>query len=336
MPAEWEPHEAIWLSWPHDEESYPDLPRVEETFAEIIAAIQDSERVRLFVTGEAMRERAARLMRARGADPERVRFFTADYADIWIRDYGPIFVVDRERGKRAMTHWVFNAWGGKYEELKGDTRVPESILAAMPMPRFRPGVVLEGGAIDVNGRGALLTTEQCLLNPNRNPGLGREEIEGRLRDYLGAEHVVWLKEGIAGDDTDGHVDDIARFVAKDTVVCAWEDDVSDPNHAVLMEDYELLRRATDQDGRPLTIVKLPMPGVVARRDGGRLPASYANFYIGNKTVLVPTFAHANDRRALSILAELFGGRDVVGIDCRALVHGLGTIHCASQQEPSPS
>jgi agmatine deiminase len=230
-----------------------------------------------------------------------------------------------------MVAWTFNAWGEKYPGLMGDTRIPCLINDDLKMECFLPGIVLEGGSIDVNGCGTVLTTEQCLLNGNRNPGMNKEEIETYLKEYLGASKVIWLKEGIAGDDTDGHVDDVARFVNPTTVLCAYEDDPEDENYSVLMANYEQLCRETDQDGNPLNVIKLPMPG----RFGGelRLPASYANFYIGNEVVMVPVFGDENDIVALKIIQEAFPERKVVGIDCREVVQGMGAIHCISQQQP---
>jgi agmatine deiminase len=216
-----------------------------------------------------------------------------------------------------------------------DNHIPQQIASWLNVPRVQPGIVLEGGSIDVNGRGTGLTTEQCLLNPNRNPHLRRSDLEGYLRDYLGVWHVIWLGEGIVGDDTDGHVDDIARFVAPDTVVCAVEDDPQDANYALLQDNYRRLRVATDQDGQPLRVVPLPMPGIVGPPEA-RLPASYANFYIANGVVLVPTYNHPNDRVALSILQELFPQRQVLGLPCTALVWGLGALHCVTQQQPAPT
>jgi agmatine deiminase len=333
MPAEWETHEAVWLAWPHDASTFPYLREVEEAYVRIIAAIHLGEEIRLLLRDEPLRARAARLLEKAGVDLGRVRFFVQEYADVWFRDYGPTFVLDRASGRKAMVHWIFNAWGGKYAELMGDARIPERLLREFPMPCFRPGIVLEGGSIDVNGRGALLTTEQCLLNKNRNPDLDRRKIEKFLADYVGADHVIWLKDGIAGDDTDGHVDDIARFTAPDTVVCAYEDDERDVNCAALRRNYELLLSSKDQSGRPLRVIKLPMPGPV-NDEHGRLPASYANFYIGNSAVLVPVFDHPNDAKALDVIQGLFPGRKVVGIRCEHMVRGLGTLHCISQQEPA--
>jgi len=334
MPAEWERHDAIWLSWPHDPMTFPDrIERVEQVYLKIISAIHKSEDVNLFVRDGAMKEQAASMLAQEDVDLEKIRFFVRDYADVWFRDYGPIFVTNREQGKLAMVHWIFNAWGGKYDELRRDTVIPSIINRHMRIGYFQPGIVMEGGSIDVNGRGTLMTTEQCLLNENRNPHLDRAGIETYLRDFLGVSHFIWLKQGVAGDDTDGHIDDIARFVSPDTILCAYEEDEADENHEVLEENFETLQASNDQDGNPLRVVRLPMPGFVGD-EKGRLPASYANFYIGNNVVLVPVFGHENDRIAIRTIQDVFPDRKTIGIDCSDLVYGLGTIHCISQQQPS--
>jgi agmatine deiminase len=333
MPAEWEPHSAVWLSWPHDPVSFPELDGAEQAFAEFIHEIHVSERVELQVLTAAMRERAAKMLREKGTELSQVRFHLADYADIWFRDYGPIFVANRSVKQLAMTKWVFNAWGNKYETLLKDDRVPYRMNESLRLPMFEPGIVLEGGSIEVNGSGTLLTTEQCLLNPNRNPQLTRPELETCLSEYLGVRHFLWLKEGIAGDDTDGHIDDIARFVNPTTVLCARQPDTSDPDHDVLEENFRLLEAASDQDGRRLRVMPLPAPGFVGDAQG-RLPASYANFYIGNTKVLVPIFGVANDAAALEVIQSVFPNRRVAGINARALVYGLGTFHCMTQQQPA--
>jgi agmatine deiminase len=331
MPAEWERHEAIWLSWPYDLESFPEIEKVEESYVAIIRAIHEGEMVNLLARDEPMMSRILAMLGAAGVDISRVRFHAVDYADVWFRDYGPTFVVNREKRKLAMVAWIFNAWGEKYAGLMDDAKIPGIINEDLKLDCFLPGIVFEGGSIDVNGLGTALTTEQCLLNRNRNPRLGKEEIDGYLRDCLGASKVIWLKKGIAGDDTDGHVDDIARFVSPTTVLCAYEEDPEDENYLPLKENYEILCAAADQDGNPLKVIKLPMPG----RVGGveRLPASYANFYIGNDVVLVPVFGDRNDREALKIIQEAIPERAVLGINCRDLAYGLGTIHCISQQQP---
>jgi len=334
MPAEWEPHEAVWLAWPHDPVTFVKrIPQVEETYLQIIQALHGNEDVHLSVTDGRMRARVAESLGNGNVDLRRIHFHIYDHVDVWFRDYGPVFVIRPEESKLAMVHWVFNAWGGKYDALIKDTRIPALIHRELKIPCFTPGMALEGGSIDVNGRGTLLTTEQCLLNPNRNPGFTRGKIERRLMDYLGVRHIVWLKQGIEGDDTDGHIDDIARFVNPATVVCAYEEDEEDKNFPILHENYERLLAARDQDGNKLSVIKLPMPGVLQAEEV-RLPASYANFYIGNRTVLVPAFGHANDAQVLDILQALFPDRKVMGIRCEDLVHGLGAIHCITQQQPA--
>jgi agmatine deiminase len=335
MPAEWEKHDAIWLSWPHDPTTFPArVDKAEETYVQIVKLIHESEYVNLYVKDASMKQNALNLFTRQGVDLDRVRFFEFDYADVWFRDYGPTFVVNG-KGDLAMVHWIFNSWGDKYEELLKDRLIVDHINQTMHLRCFEPGIVLEGGSIDVNGKGTVLTTEQCLLNKNRNPNLTKNEIEAYLKDYLGVTHIVWLKKGIEGDDTDGHIDDLARFVNPTTVVCAYEEDKKDENYAILKENYNFLCESTDQDGKKLTVIKLPMPGYVDG-DGKRLPASYANFYIGNTTVLVPVFGHKNDAQALSILQKQFPDRKVTGINCVDLVYGLGSIHCISQQQPSPN
>jgi agmatine deiminase len=331
MPAEWEKHEAIWLSWPHDPTTFiSGVERVEETYVQIIKVLHKDEYVNLFVLDESVKKKVIDLFEKNNIDLARIRFFEFDYADVWFRDYGPIFV-KRKNEELAIVHWTFNSWGEKYEELLKDAQIPHVINEQMRLACFEPGIVLEGGSIDVNGKGTLLTTEQCLLNPNRNACLPKEKIEKYLKDYLGVSHIIWLRSGIAGDDTDGHVDDLARFVNPTTVVCAYEDS-DDENSVALKQNYEILCKSTDQDSRKIKIVKLPMPGNI-EYNKKRLPASYTNFYIGNKTVLVPTFRSENDRLALSLLQKQFPKRRVVGVDCVDLICGFGAIHCISQQQP---
>jgi agmatine deiminase len=328
MPAEWEKHDATWLSWPKDPNTFPPsvLPKVEAAYAEMVEAISRQEEVRILVDDAKAESRVKSIVKERGA----VRFYTLKTADVWVRDYGPICV----RGEGvALVKWLFNSWGNKYDDLKPDNEAGERMARSMGLRVFHPGVVLEGGSVDVNGKGCLLTTEQCLLNPNRNPSLGKGELESILRENLGVSHVVWLGMGIEGDDTDGHVDDIARFTGPREVVVAAESDSADPNRQVLEANRRLLEDAHDQDGHSLVVTELPMPGRVQSSDG-RLPASHLNFYIANGCVLVPTFAGESDRVALRLLGDVFPKREIVGIDCRALVFGLGTLHCVTQQVSS--
>jgi agmatine deiminase len=333
MPAEWEKHDAVWLAWPYDPTTFPDrVERVEATYVQIIKEIHTGEHVNLFVTSEAAKQKATRLFKQADIDLSKVTFYIFDYADVWFRDYGPIFVRNPKH-KLAMIQWNFNAWGEKYETLLKDREIPEVINQKMKLPCFKPCVVLEGGSIDVNGQGTLLTTEQCLLNENRNPTLDKKQIERYLSDFLGVRHFIWLRRGIMGDDTDGHIDDLARFVNPTTIVCAFQDDENDVDYDVLKENFDILCKSVDQEGHKLHIVKLPMPKTISD-EGYRLPASYTNFYIGNEKVLVPIFDNENDGKALSILQSLFPTRKVVGIRCVDLLYGFGTIHCISQQLPS--
>ena len=336
MPAEWHPHHSTWLTWPKDPETWPDrVPQVEQIYLEMIAALTPHEIVDLLVDND----ETERLIRERCTDAasSRIRFHHVQTVDSWIRDYGPNFLIG-PNGEVAYNDWIFNAWGNKYEELKKDDSVPRRLDPFLSLKSFSPGIVMEGGSIEVNGAGCVLTTEQCLLNANRNPNLSRDEIEQYLQNYLGVTKVLWLGEGIVGDDTDGHIDDIARFVASDVIVCAVEDDPADANYEILQDNLKRLRSMTDAAGKPFEIVTLPMPGTVGgssttARDLERLPASYANFYIANSVVLAPVFGHANDERAVDALQRLFPSRRVVPIDCEPLVWGMGTIHCVTQQQP---
>lgn len=334
MPAEWEPHAATWLSWPHKEASWPGkLERIPSIWVEIVRHLVGGEAVNVLVNAAAPAARVRGLLERAGVPAAGVHLHEVATDDAWIRDHGPTFIT---RGDEfALVDWIYNAWGGKYPPWENDDRVPRALAARLGAPRFAPGLVLEGGSIEVDGAGTLITTEQCLLNPNRNPGRSRAEIEQALCDYLGARRVLWLGDGILGDDTDGHVDDLVRFVAPATVVSVAEDDPADPNHAPLEDNLRRLAGMRDAAGRPLRVVTLPMPTPV-EYDGQRLPASYANFYIGNAAVLVPVFGCPNDARALATLRELLPGRAVVGIDATDLVWGLGAFHCVTQQQPAAS
>jgi len=334
MPAEWEAHDAVWLSWPHNTSTFPHLKEVEDGYVAFIAAITPSEHVELFVPNPMVNRMVKARLRAAEVDFSRVTLRTITYSDVWIRDYGPTFIRNPALGKTAMVRWDFNAWGGKYDDQIADGRVPGDMNRWLDLPVFLPGIILEGGSIDTNGRGTILTTRSCLLNPNRNPKLTQVEIENYLKEYLGATKIIWLNRGVVGDDTDGHIDDLARFVSPGTVVCAYEDNPADENYTVLKENYEILKGATDQENKPLTVIKLPMPDPVIC-DGERCPASYTNFYIGNTVVIVPVFDDPHDETALAIIRDLFPDRTVVGVNARAMVEGSGTFHCATQQQPRP-
>ncbi len=339
MPAEWEPHAATWLAWPHNKEDWPGkFGPIPWVYADIIRWLAVHERVRLLVKNEKQEKEARDICGRAGVDMGMVDIYTVPTDRIWLRDSGAIFVRDAEK-KLAMLDWRFNAWA-KYKNHQLDDKVPSYMAAELDYPSIQPvhkgkRVVLEGGSIDVNGKGALLTTEECLLSKvqERNPGFGREDYEAVFEKYMGIDQVIWLGDGIVGDDTHGHVDDLARFVSANTIVTVVEKNKRDDNHARLADNLKRLKRARDSKGKPFTVVELPMPKPLFF-EGERLPASYANFYIANKLVLVPTFNDPNDRIVLGILAELFPGREIVGIHCGDFIWGLGTLHCMSQQEPA--
>jgi agmatine deiminase len=338
MPAEWAPHRGTWLSWPHKEASWPGkFEPVPRLFGEMVRLLARHEEVHINVADEAMDREVRRICEDAGARMASVYLHYNPTNDAWCRDHGPIFIQRTSpegRREEAIVDWGYNAWGGKYPPYDLDDVVPTRVGREFRIPVHHPGIVMEGGSIDVNGAGTLLTTEACLLNPNRNPHLSRAEIEQYLKDYLGVAHILWLGDGIVGDDTDGHVDDLTRFVDPTTVVTVVEDDSADENYAPLRENLERLRGMTDQDGRPLRVVTLPMPRAVVHQDQ-RLPASYANFYIANGVVLLPFYRDLeHDEQARTTLQELFPTRQVVGIDCTDLVWGLGAFHCVSQQWPA--
>jgi agmatine deiminase len=329
MPAEWDKHSAVWLSWPHDDETFPGrVPIVEQRYCEMIEALSAGEKVELLVLDKKMKDRVAEKFADYKINLEQVNFYITDYADVWIRDYGPLFVL----GQDKSLGWVkarYNGYGKAndpyYGALLKDNEVFNHLRPSGK--KIDLNMVLEGGAIEVDGQGNLITTEQCLLNPNRNPDLTKKQIEQNLKDYLGVENVVWLKNGLTNDHTDGHVDDIARFVSKNEILACYEDDSRDENYGILKTNYDLLSK------QPFEIIKLPMPHM-RYDDGRKAPVSYANFYIGNKVVLVPTFADPNDKTALEIIQNCFPGRKILGIDCREIIYGGGGIHCITQQQPS--
>lgn len=333
MPAEWEPHAGTWLAWPHNAETWPGrMEAVERAYVAMVAALCSGEQVRILVTGEAMLVHVSRLLRAHGVPLAKVRFPIWYTNDSWVRDSGASFVVrgDGFTGEQAAICWTFNAWGGKYPPWDRDALVGSHMATALQVRAYHAGIVLEGGSIEPNGAGCLLTTEQCLLNPNRNPQLSRAELERYLCDHLGVKQVLWLSEGIAGDDTDGHIDDIARFVSIDTVACAVEPNPNHVNHAPLAENRERLRHMRDVDGKPLHIIDLPMPPDQFDEAGELLPASYANFYVANTVVLMPSYHPETDTQAQKILEAAFPARRIVPIRSNDLVFGLGSVHCLTQ------
>lgn len=336
MPAEWHRHEATILTWPHDESIWRgEHARVERCFVEIASRLSAVERVLINVPDAEWEQRVLRLLKSEGATMSAVRMLQVASNDVWARDHGPTMVLERqadEFSRRLMVHWRFNAWGGKYESQL-DAQVPERLAELLGWEREVVDLVMEGGALEVNGAGDLLTTESVLLNPNRNPGVGRAQLEQVLSRWLGVRQILWLGDGLLGDDTDGHIDDIARFVDEQTVVVVCPDDPAHPDHAAMQDNIDRLRTYRTHLGRPLRVVRLPMPEPVLFGDE-HLPASYANFYIANGLVLVPVFHQPSDGVALSTLSELMPSHDVVGIDCRALVSQYGAIHCVTQQVPA--
>jgi agmatine deiminase len=334
MPAEWEPQEAVWLSWPHNYASWPAKFRpVPYNFAQIVSAITRFQPVRINAAKK-LHARALRLCDRADARLDRIKFYDHPTNDAWCRDHGPIFVKHTKTGEVALTDWAYNAWGDKYPPYDLDNEIPPSIEKATGLRRFVNDMVLEGGSIDVNGQGALLTSEQCLLNKNRNPHLTKEQIEQNLRDYLGVTDIYWVGEGIVGDDTDGHIDDMTRFFKPDGFITCVEPNKAEKNHPILAENLARLKKFRTPAGKKFDIVELPMPRPFGYKRQ-LVPASYANFLILNGAVLMPTFRQPGaDARALNILAGCFPGREVVGVDCYHLIWGLGTLHCISQQQPA--
>ena len=338
FPPEWHPHRATWFSWPRPEGiSFPDkYHTVPENLARIFREITPREQVHINVPNGNYEHLVKEQLKAHGCPIRNIFFHHIKTNESWCRDHGPAFVLKKGKGGRkqaAIVDWGFNAWGGKYPPYDDDDAVPTKIAEELKLPVFYPGIVMEGGAVEFNGAGTVMTTTSCLLNKNRNPHLSKVAIERYLCDFYGQKHVVWLGEGIAGDDTDGHVDDLARFISPDTIVAAVEDDPKDANFKVLQLNLKRLTKLKDQNGQPFKIVQIPMPGVV-EHDGQRLPATYVNFYFINGALLVPTFGNRwCDRKALEILQDHLPRHRVIGIDCTELIWGLGAIHCLSQQQP---
>jgi agmatine deiminase len=333
FPAEWEKQTAMWLSWPHKEESWPGkIGTIYKPYCEFIKVVSTGQLVRINVASAQMEMFAKEQLDKVGADLSKIEFFHFPTNDAWCRDHGPAFLVNRETKQKAIVDWGYNAWGGKYPPFDLDDVIPTKIGNHFGLPVFNPGIVMEGGSVDFNAAGTLLTTTACLLNENRNPHLNQQQIEEYLHNYYGVEQILWLGDGIIGDDTDGHIDDITRFVNNDTVVTVVEENKADENYHILQENLQTLKGMRLLNGKQLNIVELPMPKAVVY-DGQRLPASYANFYIGNAAVVVPTYRDANDDKALQILEQCFPDRKVVGIDSTDIIWGLGSFHCLSQQEP---
>lgn len=332
FPAEWHPHTATWLSWPHKEESWPGkIDLIYPKYCEFIKAVSAGELVRINVAGAQMEAFARQQLQIAGVE-NRIEFFHFPTNDAWCRDHGPAFLINPQTKQKAIVDWGYNAWGNKYPPYNLDDVIPTKIGQQLGLPVYHPGIVMEGGSVEFNGKGTVLTTTACLLNKNRNPGLNQQQIEGYLQNYYGIEQVLWLGDGIVGDDTDGHIDDITRFVNEDTVVTVVEENKNDENYHTLQQNLQTLKTMRLLNGKQLNIVELPMPDAVIYQ-GQRLPASYANFYIANAVVVVPTYRSKNDDKALEILQTCFPNRKVIGINSTDIIWGLGSFHCLSQQEP---
>lgn len=336
FPAEWEKHESTWLSFPQNIETWEGdkLAKVYPSYFQFIKTIAEGEKVNINVsnaqTADWMKEELSKI----NANLSQIYCHIHPTNDAWCRDHGPAFLINSDAvHKKVIVNWQYNAWGGKYPPFDADNKIPELIAEKLQLPIYSPPIVMEGGSVEFNGKGALLTSKSCLLNPNRNPHLNQAQIEEYLCDYYCVEQILWVNDGIVGDDTDGHIDDTVRFINEDTVITVTEPNIADDNHAILLENLHLLKQMRLLNSKPLNIIELPMP-TPFYTDGLRLPASYGNFYIANVAVIVPTFACKEDEQALRILEECFKDRKVVGIDARWIVWGLGTFHCLSQQEPA--
>ena len=334
MPAEWAKHEGTWLSYPHNENSWPGkIETIYKSYNLFIKHLAEVEQVHINMSSEAMRQRVEAELRAIGCNMSNVMLHDFPTNDAWCRDHGPAVLLNRKDGRRAVVDWGYNAWGGKYPPFDLDNRIPAKVAECLGLECFHPGIVMEGGSVDFNGEGDLLTTTSCLLNPNRNPSLSQQQIEGYLRDYYGVDNIIWLGDGIDGDETDGHVDDLSRFCAPDLIVTAVEENANDDNYKPLQENIARLNRCRLSNGKQPTVAELPMPDPVIWEDQ-RLPASYANFYIANGRVIFPTYRCDNDTRAAYVLEECFPDREIIGIDSTDIIWGLGSFHCLSQQIPA--
>lgn len=333
FPAEWVKHKATWLSYPHNENSWPGkIHTIFPYYHQFVKEIAKGEEVHINVLDAKMENHVKAELQKIGTKMENIYFHLFPTNDAWCRDHGPAFLINQKaEPKKIIVNWNHNAWGGKYPyEL--DNMIPSHIAEYLDLTEFEPGIVMEGGSVDFNGKGTLLTTTSCLLNPNRNPELNQEEIEQYLIEYYGVENVIWLGDGIEGDDTDGHVDDITRFVNEDTVITVVEPNKNSPNHQPLKENLEILSKARLENGKQMNIAEIPMPDPVIWEDQV-LPASYANFYIANHAIIVPLYNCKQDQAAMDILSSCFKGREVIGIDSTEIIWGLGSFHCLSQQEP---
>jgi agmatine deiminase len=334
FPAEFSPHEATWLSWPHKEASWPGkINSIYPHYAKFVKALAENELVRINVNDVNMKSFAEDILSKANVNMEKVELFFHPTNDAWCRDHGPAFLINPTAGKKKIiVDWNYNAWGNKYPPYDLDDIIPTLIAKQYDIPVFYPGIIMEGGSVEFNGNGTLITSAACLLNENRNPHLNREQIEFYLAEYYGVDQILWINEGIVGDDTDGHIDDTVRFVNEDTVLAVIEEDKTDDNYDLLQNNLKQLQTMRLLNGKQLNIVELPMPGCIVY-EGQRLPASYANFYIANNIVIVPTFGCSKDEKAMEIIRDCFPNRKITGIDSLDIIWGLGSFHCLSQQEP---
>jgi agmatine deiminase len=336
MPAEWERHSATWLAWPNDDDYFKDrIKNIEKIYVKIISALHNNELIKIVVLSQEMKDKVRNLLKENNIDLSKIIFYQSEYVDVWIRDYGPTFVKNDK--EKAWIKWQYDCYGGKFPELSEDGSIFLNLKEKMGFDMHSADIAMEGGAIDANGLGTILTTEECLIL-NRNKGKTKQDTESVFKKLLGAKKIIWLNKGLVNDHTDGHIDEIARFVSPSKILCAFEDDKEDENYERLKENFEILENSLDQDGNKFELIKLPMPhlnyNIGHKEHGGeKAPVSYANFYIGNKTVLVSLFNDQNDEKAISIIKSCFPDREVVGIDCTDLVYGGGALHCITQQEP---
>ena len=334
FPAEWAPHTATWLSWPHKEESWPGkIATIYKPYCEFIKTLTEGELVRINVADEKLKAFAVKQLQLAGVDLNKIEFFKFPTNDAWCRDHGPAFLINPATKEKVIVDWNYNAWGNKYPPYDLDDVIPTKIAKHFNLPVYHPGIIMEGGSVDFNGKGTLITSKACLLNKNRNPHLNQQQIEAYLQNYYGVDQVLWVNDGIIGDDTDGHIDDTVRFVNDDTVVTVIEENKADENYHILQENLQMLKAMRLLNGQQLNIIELPMPEPIYY-EGQRLPASYANFYIANSAVIMPTYRSKNDNKALDILQQCFPDLKVVGIDSTDIIWGLGSFHCLSQQEPA--
>jgi agmatine deiminase len=336
MPAEWEKHKAVWLAWPYGDITFPGiLDSIEKIYCQIIKALEGSEIVKLIVLNDFEKDRITKILIDYGINIDNVSFFLHDYADVWTRDYAPITLFNKDSNKLGFVKWNYNGYGKKddplFVDLLKDNEVFLDILYESKYKVFKPGIVLEGGSIESNGNGTILTTDQCLLNPNRENDLDKGRTEIYLKAYLGVEKVVWLKEGLVNDHTDGHIDEIARFVGPNKILCAYEKDKKDTNYSILMDNFKTLKNSRDKDGKKFKVIKLPMPHM-NYENGDKAPVSYTNFYIGNSVILMSVFNDPNDKKAIRIIKSLFKKHKVIPIDCSKLIYGGGAIHCITMQD----